>query len=70
MLCLGRRQGGKVILMLPTDTQQLLALAGKRVVVTVVDVDRGKVRLAFEADRQIAICREELLEQTQQENQS
>lgn len=53
MLCLGRKKGQRVI----------IEVDGKKVVVTVILVDRGKVRLGFEADTDVAINREEVLEE-------
>ena len=34
---------------------------GEDIVITVVDIDRGKIRLGFEAPRDVPIWREELL---------
>ncbi len=34
------------------------------VCITVTDIDRGRVRIGFEADRSVEIVREELLEDT------
>jgi carbon storage regulator len=53
MLILTRRKGGRVILMLPE---------GQQIIVTVTEIDRGKVRLGFTAPDDIPIYREELLD--------
>lgn len=48
MLVLSRKLGEKIFI-------------GENIVVTVVDIDRGKVRLGIEAPRDVAIYRQELL---------
>jgi carbon storage regulator len=48
MLVLSRRLGEKITI-------------GENVVITVVDIDRGKVRLAIEAPVDVPIYRQELL---------
>lgn len=52
MLVLGRKLGEKVMLDLPS---------GERVTLTVVDIDRGKVRIGIAAPPAVAIYRQELL---------
>lgn len=48
MLVLSRKLGEKIYI-------------GKDICVTVVDIDRGKIRLGFEAPREVVISREELI---------
>lgn len=48
MLVLGRKLGEKILI-------------GDSITITVVDIDRGKVRLGIEAPRDTPILREELL---------
>lgn len=48
MLVLSRKLGEKIHI-------------GSSVVITVIDIDRGKIRLGIEAPRDVAIYREELL---------
>jgi carbon storage regulator len=48
MLVLSRKLGEKVII-------------GDNIVITVVDIDRGKIRIGVEAPRNVPIFREELL---------
>ena len=48
MLVLSRKLGEKIFI-------------GDNICITVVDIDRGKIRLGIEAPRDIAIYREELL---------
>lgn len=52
MLVLTRKKFDKVILTLPD---------GSVIEVSIVDIDRNKVKVGFEADRSIVIVREELL---------
>ena len=40
---------------------------GENICITVVDIDRGKIRLGIEAPRDVPIFRQELLPQAQQE---
>lgn len=49
MLVLSRKVGEKIII-------------GETIVVTVVEVDRGKVRIGIEAPREIPVMRPELLD--------
>lgn len=42
---------------------------GDDIVIRVIEVQRGQVRLAIEAPRQIPVHREEIYEQVQEENQ-
>ena len=49
MLVLTRKQGEKIVI-------------GNGVVITVVEIDRGKVRLGIEAPREVRIAREEVRE--------
>jgi len=51
MLVLSRRLGEKVVVM----------VGSKEIVLTVVDIDRGKIRIGFDAPAEFAIFREELL---------
>lgn len=53
MLVISRRAPQRVRLVTPTGTE---------IWVTVLDVDRGKVRLGLEAPRDVLIHREELIE--------
>ncbi len=48
MLVITRRLGERIVI-------------GEDIVITVVDIDRGKIRLGFEAPRDVPIWREELL---------
>ena len=48
MLVLSRKLGEKIFI-------------GENICITVVDIDRGKIRLGIEAPRDIAIYRQELL---------
>lgn len=48
MLVLSRKLGEKIFI-------------GDNVCITVVDIDRGKVRLGIEAPREVAVYRQELL---------
>jgi len=51
MLVLSRKLGEKIVI-------------NENIVVTVVDIERGKVRLGIDAPREIPIYRQELLDQT------
>ena len=48
MLVLSRKLGEKIFI-------------GENICITVVDIDRGKIRLGIEAPRDVAIYRQELL---------
>jgi carbon storage regulator len=48
MLVLSRKLGEKIII-------------GENITITVVDIDRGKIRLGIEAPRNVPIFRQELL---------
>ena len=48
MLVITRRLGERIVI-------------GEDIVITVLDIDRGKIRLGFEAPRDVPIWREELL---------
>lgn len=48
MLVLSRKLGEKIFI-------------GENIVITVVDIDRGKIRLGIEAPRDVPIYRQELL---------
>jgi carbon storage regulator len=50
MLVLSRKLGEKIFI-------------GENICITVVDIDRGKIRLGIEAPREVAIYRQELLPQ-------
>lgn len=50
-LVLSRKEGESVILKAPN---------GLPVVVTVLEIDRGKVRLSFRADKSVVVIRSEL----------
>lgn len=52
MLVLSRKMLEKTIITTPE---------GREIVVQVVDIERGKIRLGFQADRDVKITREELL---------
>jgi carbon storage regulator len=54
MLVLSRKLGEKIFI-------------GENICITVVDIDRGKIRLGIEAPRDVPIFRQELLPQAQQE---
>jgi carbon storage regulator len=54
MLVLSRKLGEKIYI-------------GDNICITVVDIDRGKVRLGIEAPRDVPIYRQELLPITQQQ---
>jgi len=53
MLVLSRKLGEKIFI-------------GDNICITVVDIDRGKIRLGIEAPREVAIYRQELLPLNQQ----
>ena len=53
MLVLSRKLGEKIFI-------------GENICITVVDIDRGKIRLGIEAPREVAIYRQELLPLGQQ----
>lgn len=61
MLVLSRKLLEKIILDVPPSS------ATQRIVVTVVDIDRGKIRLGIEAPRDVPIYRTELLPPHQQQ---
>jgi carbon storage regulator len=48
MLVLSRKLGEKIII-------------GENICITVIDIDRGKIRLGIEAPREIPVYRQELL---------
>ena len=54
MLVLSRKLGEKIFI-------------GDNICITVVDIDRGKIRLGIEAPRDVKIFREELLPLAQQQ---
>lgn len=54
MLVLSRKLGEKIFI-------------GDNICITVVDIDRGKIRLGIEAPREVAIYRQELLPLNQQQ---
>ncbi len=54
MLVLSRKLGEKIYI-------------GDNICITVVDIDRGKIRLGIEAPRDVAIYRQELLPLAQQQ---
>ena len=58
MLVLSRKLGERVI----------IGTGENAVVVTVVDIDRGKIRLGIEAPKNVPIMREELLTKPHGEN--
>lgn len=53
MLVLSRKLGEKIII-------------GENIIITVVDIDRGKIRLGIEAPKDVEIWREELRRQNGQ----
>jgi carbon storage regulator len=57
MLVLSRKLGEKIYI-------------GDNICITVVDIDRGKVRLGIEAPRDVPIYRQELLPITQQQQRA
>jgi len=61
MLILTRRKSEKVIIVGPDGT---------RIVVTVLDLERGKARLGFEAPRDVFVDREEIALLRQAEKQA
>jgi carbon storage regulator len=56
MLVLSRKLGEKIYI-------------GENICITVVDIDRGKIRLGIEAPREVAIYRQELLPLHQQKTE-
>lgn len=60
MLVLSRKQEETIVLTLPLNLDELVALAGASIEVTVVEHRRACVKLGFEAPRSIGIVREEL----------
>jgi len=57
MLVLSRKLGEKIYI-------------GENICITVVDIDRGKIRLGIEAPRDVPIYRQELLPLNNQQQQS
>jgi carbon storage regulator len=57
MLVLSRKLGEKIFI-------------GENICITVVDIDRGKIRLGIEAPRDVPIYRQELLPLAQQQAQA
>jgi carbon storage regulator CsrA len=57
MLVLSRKQLEKIVIDVPPSDRP------RRIVVSVVVIERGKVRLGFEAGRDIRVMRPELLQQ-------
>lgn len=55
MLVLSRKWKEKVFMVVPPSTEPVT------VEITVVDIDRGKIRLGVSAPREVAIYREEVL---------
>lgn len=55
MLVLSRRLGEKIVIQVPPK------MDCTEITVTVVDIDRGKIRLGITAPRDVPIMREELL---------
>jgi carbon storage regulator len=53
MLVLSRKLGEKIFI-------------GENIVITVVDIDRGKIRLGIDAPRSVSIIRDDLLTPTEQ----
>jgi carbon storage regulator len=51
MLVISRRQSEKTT----------IVVGDKKIVIMIVEVDRGKVRLGIQADRDVAIYRDEIL---------
>lgn len=60
MLVLSRKENETIILVLPTTLEELLALAGASIEVTVTERRRESVKLGFEAPRSIGIVRKEI----------
>ena len=58
MLVNSRRIGQKTYLILPDGTE---------IVISVTDVDRGKVKIGFEAPPAVGIWREELVDEVRRE---
>jgi carbon storage regulator len=56
MLVLSRKLGEKIYI-------------GENICITVVDIDRGKIRLGIEAPREVPIYRQELLPLNHSQNQ-
>ena len=56
MLVLSRKLGEKIFI-------------GDNICITVVDIDRGKIRLGIEAPRDVSIYRQELLPDKQEDSQ-
>jgi len=54
------KQGGRAILVLSRKRGERIHI-GEDIVITVVDVDRGKVRIGVEAPRDVPVYRQELL---------
>lgn len=60
MLVLSRKENETIILVLPTTLEELVALAGASIEVTVVEHRATTVKLGFEAPRSISIVRKEI----------
>ena len=61
MLVLSRPKNASILVTLPTNQEQLLALAGQTILVKVVNIRGGVVRIGFEAPKQVNIARTELV---------
>lgn len=60
MLVLSRKLHEKIVLDVPPSA------VSRRILVSVAEIDRGKVRLGFEADREVKVMRLELVQQPPQ----
>ena len=68
MLVLSRKKNQSIYLTIPTDALYTLALLGKplKLRVEVVEIDRSKVRLGFDAPKAVQIRRAELRSEEEQ----
>ncbi|CAB4176780.1 CsrA RNA-binding global regulator CsrA [uncultured Caudovirales phage] len=60
MLVLSRKENETIILVLPTTLEELVALAGASIEVTVTEHRHSTVKIGFEAPRSISIVRKEI----------
>ncbi len=63
-----RSQEGRAMLVLSRKLGEKIYI-GESICITIVDIDRGKIRLGIEAPRDVPIFRQELLPLTQQQPQ-
>lgn len=62
MLVLSRHRNEAIYLTLPRNPEELMALAGSRITVVLVENRGGKIRLGFAAPKSVDIRRKELVD--------